>query len=274
MSRQHVSGRLRSLLAALLRRAGARRRLRRRSDLVELSFIDRACSRLVDTWKNGQERAHPVRLLVAHAVDLDDGGASRGERSRHGAAATAGPSRKPNGDTHTVFGLAFLRFAQEHRNGRSATAGRRIWGPRDGLQPGLGYTAMIVQRPDIANGIPFPAVLPLVSLRYGQATDRRDVHPEARRRHQPRQRALRLRARDPRSDARDSDRIAHEHPRRRRRRTRARAGVEDRAVAARREGVRRAGQRRHGARAGAHQRSRSTTIADLVAFATKRARSR
>jgi len=28
---------------------------------------------------------------------------------------------------------------------------------------------MIVQRPDIANGIPFPAVLPLFTLRYGPA---------------------------------------------------------------------------------------------------------
>ena len=44
-----------------------------------------------------------------------------------------------------------------------------FWGPRDGVQPGLGYTAMIVQRPDIANGIPFPAVLPIATLRYGQA---------------------------------------------------------------------------------------------------------
>ena len=44
------------------------------------------------------------------------------------------------------------------------------WGPRDGPQPGLGYTAMLVQRPDIAGGVPFPALLPLASLRFGDAT--------------------------------------------------------------------------------------------------------
>ena len=40
------------------------------------------------------------------------------------------------------------------------------WGPRTGVQPGLGYTALIVARNDIFNGWPFPAVLPLASLRY------------------------------------------------------------------------------------------------------------
>ena len=38
------------------------------------------------------------------------------------------------------------------------------------MQPGLGYTAMIVQRPDLLDGVPFPAVLPLVPLRYRRAT--------------------------------------------------------------------------------------------------------
>ena len=73
-----------------------------------------------------------------------------------------------NGNTHTVFGLAFL---DSHKNieWNIGYGWSTFWGPRDGLQPGLGYTAMIVQRPDIANGIPFPAVLPLFSLRYGQA---------------------------------------------------------------------------------------------------------
>ena len=52
------------------------------------------------------------------------------------------------------------------------------------------------------------------------------------------------------------------------RRTRARARVEDRSVAARREGVRGAGKRRHGARAGLTN-CPGTAIADLVAFAAK-----
>ncbi len=40
------------------------------------------------------------------------------------------------------------------------------WGRRDSVQGGLGYTLMLVARNDIFNGWPFPAVLPLASLRY------------------------------------------------------------------------------------------------------------
>ena len=55
---------------------------------------------------------------------------------------------------------------------------------------------MLVQRPDIVGGIPFPAVLPIVSLRYQNVTLSRDLHPDAQRRHQPRQHVLRRSAAD------------------------------------------------------------------------------
>ena len=66
-----------------------------------------------------------------------------------------------------MFGLAFL---DSHKNieWQVGYGWSTFWGPRDGLQPGLGYTAMIAQRPDIFNGIPFPIVLPIATLRYGQ----------------------------------------------------------------------------------------------------------
>jgi len=75
----------------------------------------------------------------------------------------------PDGDTHTVFYLGFL---DSHKNWESnlGYAWSTYWGSRESLQLGLGYTAMIVQRPDIADGWPFPAVLPLASVRYQQAT--------------------------------------------------------------------------------------------------------
>ena len=232
-------------------------------DSTELSYIDRACSRLVDTWKKGKNEI----ILSGYSWHTPWTWTAERRAEERAWAWGGGYGRtveEPNGNTHTVFGLAFL---DSHSNieWQIGYGWSTFWGPRDGVQPGLGYTAMIVQRPDIANGIPFPAVLPIstASLRSGQG--RRDVHPELRRRHQSRQRALRLRARDPRLSARPR---LDEHPRRRRRRTRARARVEDRSVAARREGVRGAGQRRHGARAGLTN-CPGTAIADLVAFAAK-----
>jgi len=76
---------------------------------------------------------------------------------------------EPDGDTRAVFLLAFLESHKkiQWNAGYSWTT---YWGNRNSLQLGLGYAAVIVQRPDIFGGIPFPAALPLVSLRYGNAS--------------------------------------------------------------------------------------------------------
>jgi palmitoyl transferase len=137
-------------------------------DSSELSFLDRACSRLVDTWKRGK---HEI-ILSGYAWHTPWTWTSEKRAEENELAWGGGYGRtveEPNGNTHTVFGLAFL---DSHKNVELQVGygWSTYWGPRDGIQPGLGYTAMIVQRPDIANGIPFPAVLPLFSLRYGQAT--------------------------------------------------------------------------------------------------------
>ena len=133
----------------------------------DLSYIDRACSRLTDTWKKGRNELilsgwswHTPWTWTKERRDEENAGAWGGGYGR--------TVEEANGNTHTVFGLAFL---DSHKNieWQIGYGWSTFWGPRDGLQPGLGYTAMIVQRPDIANGIPFPAVLPIVSLRYGQA---------------------------------------------------------------------------------------------------------
>jgi palmitoyl transferase len=135
---------------------------------TELAFLDRACSRLVDTWKRGSNEI----MLSGFAWHLPFTWTAERRAELNQIAWGGGYGRtveEPNGNTHTVFGLAFL---DSHENAQLQVgyAWSAFWGPRDGLQPGLGYTALIVQRPDIANGIPFPAVLPLFSLRYGQAT--------------------------------------------------------------------------------------------------------
>jgi lipid IVA palmitoyltransferase len=71
----------------------------------------------------------------------------------------------PDGDTHTFYWLA---FRESHRKNELHLGYQynTYWGPRTGLQASLGYTAMLVQRPDIASGVPFPAVLPVVGLKW------------------------------------------------------------------------------------------------------------
>jgi palmitoyl transferase len=134
----------------------------------ELSFLDRACSRLVDTWKNGKNEI----ILSGYSWHTPWTWTAERRAEENAYAWGGGYGRtveEPNGNTHTVFGLAFL---DSHRNVEFNVGygWSTFWGPRSGIQPGLGYTAMIVQRPDIAGGFPFPAVLPLASLRYGPAT--------------------------------------------------------------------------------------------------------
>ena len=75
----------------------------------------------------------------------------------------------PDGDTHTLFLFGF----HESHNKVQWNLGylySTYWGPQDGLQGGLGIAPFIVQRPDIASGIPIPVVLPIASLKYRKAT--------------------------------------------------------------------------------------------------------
>ncbi len=74
--------------------------------------------------EEGQERAHPLRLLVAHAVDLDEGARGTRRIRGHGAAATAGRSRRPTA-TRTRSSVSPFSIRTRTSNGRSDTDGRR-----------------------------------------------------------------------------------------------------------------------------------------------------
>jgi palmitoyl transferase len=43
------------------------------------------------------------------------------------------------------------------------------WPERSDVAVGLGYTVFLMSRPDIANNFPFPAILPLASVKLGRA---------------------------------------------------------------------------------------------------------
>ena len=176
----------------------------------------------------------------------------------------------------------------ERRHRDRVFPGVQRFAPQRAIQPGLqlvdvlarsrrrssrgsGSRRCIVQRPDIASGcaVSGRAAAVFAALSAG-ATLLTTYIPTLERRHQPRQHPLRLR--QDRSQVKG--RVAIERPRHRRRRPRARAGVEDRAVAARGQGLRRAGQCRHGARVRSSPTSRLRTIPDLVALRASASTSR
>jgi|KBSMisStandDraft_5_1062788.scaffolds.fasta_scaffold57262_2 palmitoyl transferase len=135
------------------------------SDLWD--WFDKGCRRVADTWRDGNDEI----LLSGYSWHIPATWTPERRAELNDNAWGGGYGRTvedPDGDTHTVFYLGFL---DSHRNWESnlGYAWSTYWGARDSVQVGLGYTAMLVQRPDIAAGVPFPAVLPLLSFRYQQA---------------------------------------------------------------------------------------------------------
>ncbi len=165
MSRQRWAG---SALAALVLFlvASAPARAAECADLWD--WLDKACRTLVDTYKNGGNE-----LLVSgyawHTPWTWTAEKRAEENSNAWGGGWARTVEAQNGNTDTVFALVFSdsHSKPEYNLGYAWST---YWGPRSGIQPGLGYTAMLVARSDIANGWPVPVVLPLISLRYARVT--------------------------------------------------------------------------------------------------------
>jgi palmitoyl transferase len=132
------------------------------------SWLNAACRRLADTYNYGDN----ALLVSGYAWHTPWTWTAEKRAEENEYAWGGGFARtlvRENGDTDTVYGLIFSdsHSKPEYNLGY---AWNTYWGDRDSIQAGLGYTALIVARTDIANGFPFPAVLPLASLRYSKVT--------------------------------------------------------------------------------------------------------
>ena len=132
------------------------------------SFVGRSCSKIAAAWDHGDNEL----ILSGYAYHLRSTYTEEKLNELNERAYGGGWARTitdPDGDTHTLFLFAF----HESHNNVQWNLGylySTYWGPQDGVQGGLGISALIVQRPDIANGIPIPAILPVASLKYKKAT--------------------------------------------------------------------------------------------------------
>lgn len=127
-------------------------------------WVEAGCRHVVDTYEDG-DNALLVSGYSWH-VPWTWTAERRAMENQYAWGAGVARSREhPNGDTENVF---FLVFDDSHRQAEFnlGYSWSTYWLDRDGIQPGLGFTAMIIQRPDIANGWPIPVVLPLFSLRH------------------------------------------------------------------------------------------------------------
>jgi palmitoyl transferase len=136
------------------------------ADLWE--WLNTGCRRLVDTYQKGNNEV----LVSGFAWHTPWTWTSERRAEENQYAWGGGWARsadRENGDTDTVYFLVFSdsHYEPEFNLGYAWTT---WWRPRDSLQPGLGYTLMLISRQDIWGGVPFPAILPLVSLRYDKVT--------------------------------------------------------------------------------------------------------
>ena len=132
------------------------------------TWLETGCRRVVDTYEQGGNEL----FLSGYAYHLPSTYTPEKRAELNNDAWGAGWGRSvedPNGDTHTVYAAAFLDSHKNVQFNLGYYYGT-YWGARDGLQPGLGWTIFILQRPDVAGGVPVPAALPLGLLRYGKAT--------------------------------------------------------------------------------------------------------
>jgi len=131
-------------------------------------WLEAGCRRVVDTYKQGDDQL----LVSGYAWHLPWTWTAERRAEENSAAWGAGWARtveRPNGDTDTVY---FLAFEDSHKDVQFnlGYAWLTYWRDRDSVQPALGYTVFILQRPDIANGVPVPAILPMAGLRYQNFT--------------------------------------------------------------------------------------------------------
>ena len=128
------------------------------------TWVEAGCRHVVDTYENGDN----ALLLSGYAWHLPGTWTSERramENENAWGGGWAHSLEKPNGDTENVF---FLVFEDSHRQPQYnlGYSWSTYWLDRNGIQPGLGFTAMIIRRPDVAGGWPVPVVLPLFSLRH------------------------------------------------------------------------------------------------------------
>jgi hypothetical protein len=89
---------------------------------------------------------------------------SRSSTSMPGAAGTALRATTFEGDNYSWYALAF-RDSHFNTTAMVGWGAMTYWPAQGPVAAGLGYTAFIMMRPDIAKGWPFPAALPLASVK-------------------------------------------------------------------------------------------------------------
>ncbi len=128
------------------------------------TFFGGICKTFSDTWKNGKDDFlvpfHTHHLRFAYSREKIDSfventwgigyGRTRYDQRGNSDSLYAMGFRDSHGEFEPIIGYAH----------------RWNFGDVDGVHAGLGYTAFITARTDIAHYLPIPGILPVASLNY------------------------------------------------------------------------------------------------------------
>jgi palmitoyl transferase len=132
------------------------------------SWLKPVCQRLHQVWTEGDNELYLSGYAWHNRYTY-----SREKIKTYNELAWGGGLGKglydEDGDWHGLYAFAFL---DSHKNVEPVVgyAFLKVVHLRSNLRLGAGYAALITARPDIFHNIPFPGVLPWVSLNYCHAT--------------------------------------------------------------------------------------------------------
>ncbi len=128
------------------------------------SISGRLCQRLSDTWQEGQSDLllpfHTHHLRFAYSREQIDQYRENTwgigyQRSRY----------DQDGNWHALYAMGF-RDSHDKFEPIAGYGYQWMWGDREGLHAGLGYTVLVTARSDIAHYLPVPGLLPIASMNY------------------------------------------------------------------------------------------------------------
>ncbi|MDE2618454.1 MAG: lipid IV(A) palmitoyltransferase PagP [Burkholderiales bacterium] len=130
------------------------------------SISGQICKRLTDTWNEGEHDLY----LPFHTFHLPYAYSDEAINTYRENTWGLGYGRSRHDESGSWNGLYGMLFLDSHSKLQPIVGyGHQwLWGPREGLHAGLGYTVFVTARADIRSYTPIPAVLPIASINYGK----------------------------------------------------------------------------------------------------------
>lgn len=128
------------------------------------SFFGGVCKSLGDTWNDGKSEV----LLPFYSYHLRSSYSQEKIDSFEENSWGIGYGRSRYDDKGNWHSLYAMGFRDSHAKFEPVVgyAYQWMWGEKEALHAGLGYTVLVTARSDIGHYIPFPGILPIASLSY------------------------------------------------------------------------------------------------------------